>query len=85
MQVMEENVPRYRAGQVVRIPKLLSATETSELRRLFDLVADTCDAAVEVLVLGKAGSPPIGAEFERLRALNDRADTMIDRIKAILD
>jgi hypothetical protein len=78
---MDEHV-RYRPGQVVPIPKLLSTIEATELRRLFDLAAETCDAAVQVLA--KADYPPLGAELERLRALNDRAHALIDRTRGIL-
>jgi hypothetical protein len=78
-----ENIPRYRAGQVVLMGKAsLTNAETTELRRLFDLIADTCDAAG--VVLGRTGPPPIGSELERLRALTERVDAMTDRTKSIL-
>jgi hypothetical protein len=77
-----ENVPRYRPGTVVRMGKALTATETTELRRLFDLMADTCDAAA--IILGRSGPPPMGSEVQRLRELSERVDAMIDRTKSIL-
>jgi hypothetical protein len=77
-----ENIPRYRPGKVIRTGKALTPTETTELRRLFDLAANTCDAAGQVL--GRAGPPPVGADLERLAELNERIDTLVDRIKAIL-
>jgi hypothetical protein len=60
----------------------LSPTETTELRRLFDLVADTCDAAGTVL--GRAGPPPLAPELQRLRELNERVAAAVERISAIL-
>lgn len=78
-----QNLPRYRAGQVLRTGKAsLTNSETTELRRLFDLVADTCDVAG--MVLGRAGPPPIGSNMGRLRELSDRIDAMAERIKSIL-
>jgi hypothetical protein len=79
-----ENVPAFRAGKMVRIGRpTLTPTETTELRRLFDLVADTCDAAGQLLA--KAGAPPLSAELQRLRDLRARAEEMVESIKAILD
>jgi hypothetical protein len=77
-----ENIPRYRPGQVIRTGGAITPTQTTELRRLFDLAADTCDAAGQIL--GRAGPPPVGADLERLRELNERIDAVVDRIKAIL-
>ena len=77
-----ENIATYRAGKVVRIVGALTTTETIELRRLFDLIADTCDAAG--IILGRSGPSPISSELERLRELTERVDAMIERTKSIL-
>jgi len=78
-----ENIPRYRSGRVTFTGSIsLTLNAATELRRLFDLVADTCDAAGEIL--GRAGPPPKGTELDRLREVTVRVDTMVDRIKAIL-
>jgi hypothetical protein len=79
-----ENAPRFRSGNVVHIGRgTITNAETTELRRLFDQVADTCDVASQVL--GKSGPPPMGPELDRLRELSARADAMVERLKSILD
>lgn len=74
---------QYRAGQVVSTGRTaLTSTESIELRRLFDLVADTCDAGA--VALGTPGTPMQGSELQRLIELNVRVKAMVDRIGAIL-
>jgi hypothetical protein len=78
-----EKVPQFWPGHVVHTGKAnLTATATTELHRLFDLIADTSDAASEILK--RAGRPPAGPDVERLRDIAARVDAMVDRVKAIL-
>jgi hypothetical protein len=65
-----------RTAKPVRVARSLDATETIELQRLFDLIADTCDAAGTVL--------DTGSDLERLRELTGRVDAMVGRTKSIL-
>jgi hypothetical protein len=60
----------------VRTRSGLTATEITELQRLFDLMADTCDAGNVVLLNG--------SELKRLRDLAERVDTLLNGAKSIL-
>lgn len=66
-----------RTAKMVRVAKPLDAAETAELQRLFDLIADTCDAATMVL--------DSGSDLERLRGLAGCVEAMVGRAKSILD
>ena len=78
----KQNTPPHRTGNVLPTGKpALTATETIELRRLFDVTADTCDLAGEIL---RGPASARGSDLERLRLLTVRIDAMIDGIKAIL-
>jgi hypothetical protein len=66
-----------RTTKLVRVPRAaLNAAETGELQQLFDLIADTCDAANMVL--------DTGSDLERLKELAGRVDAMVGRTKSIL-
>jgi hypothetical protein len=80
----QEITPRFRSGKVVYIGRAtLTPTETTELRRLFDLVSDTCDAASQLLAT--AQPTPVGSQLERVRDLGARAQAMVERLKSILE
>ena len=79
-----ENIVRYQSGQVLLTGGTrLTFTAITEIRRLFELVADTCDAAGEIA--GRAGPAPIGSELDRLREVTARIDALVTRITAILN
>jgi hypothetical protein len=73
----------HESGVVAR-PKIarvrtrggLTANEIAELQRLFDLIADTCDAGNIVLVNG--------SELKRLRDLAERVDALLNGAKSVL-
>jgi hypothetical protein len=69
------DTPR-RATKLVSVSRTLNAAEALELQRLFDLIADTCDAASVVL--------NTGSDLERLRGLAGSVDAMVGRTKSIL-
>jgi hypothetical protein len=73
---LENPVVARRSAKLVRVTRTLNAVETNELQRLFDVIADTCDAAN--MLLGVDSGP------ERLRQLTERIAAMIDRTKSIL-
>ena len=58
----------------------LTDTETTELQRLFDLMADTCDGGNIILGTGLE----LGPEPDRLRELTERVDAMVNGVKSIL-
>jgi len=60
----------------VRTRSVLTASEIAELQRLFDLIADTCDAGNIVLVNG--------SELKRLRDLAERVDALLNGAKSVL-
>jgi hypothetical protein len=60
----------------VRTRSGLTANEITELQRLFDLIADICDAGNVVLVNG--------SELKRLRDLAERVDALLNGAKSIL-
>ncbi len=60
----------------VRTRSVLTANEIAELQRLFDLIADTCDAGNIVLVNG--------SELKRLRDLAERVDALLNGAKSVL-
>jgi hypothetical protein len=60
----------------VRTRSSLTVSEITELQRLFDLIADTCDAGNIVLVNG--------SELKRLRDLSERVDALLNGAKSIL-
>jgi hypothetical protein len=70
-----------RSAKVVRIRRVLSATETTELQRLFDLIADTVDAGNIILGTGSE----LEVELERVRELTKRVDAMVSNALSILD
>jgi hypothetical protein len=51
-KLQEGRVVARRAAKLVRVARPLNTTETIELQQLFDLIADTCDAANMVLQTG---------------------------------
>jgi hypothetical protein len=76
-KLQDSRVVARRTAKLVRVPRAaLNATETSELQQLFDLIADTCDAANVVL--------DTGSDLERLKELTGRVDAMLGRTKSIL-
>ena len=78
----KQNPPPSAPGKAQLPGKaVLTAIEATELRRLFDVTAETCDLAGEVL---RRAASAKGLELERLRLLTIRIDAMIDGIKAIL-
>jgi hypothetical protein len=82
---MDQNadIPQIRTAKVARIARVaLTPSETIEIRRLFDLVADTCDAASELLA--KAGPSPVGPDLLLLRNLRARAEAMLETLKTVL-
>jgi hypothetical protein len=76
-QLQEGPAAARRTPKLLPVARPLNATETIELQRLFDLIADTCDAAGAVL--------DTGSDLERLRELTVRVDTMVIRARSILD
>jgi hypothetical protein len=81
---MNENLPQYRTGRAVITGRAsLTLAETSELRRLYDQVADICDAAGQAMG-GDEDPVPTMSELQQIKGLNDRVDAMIERIRAIL-
>lgn len=55
----------------------LSVAETLELQSLFELIADTCDAASMAL--------ETGSDLKRLKGLTGRIDSMVGLAKSMLD
>jgi hypothetical protein len=81
---MNDNFPQYRAARAVITGRAsLTLAETSELRRLYDQVADTCDVAAHALGSDEDLVPTI-SELERVKGLNERVGAMLDRIRTIL-
>ena len=81
--INSENVPPYQPGQVLHTGSTrITGTAITEVRRLLELVADTCDAAGQIA--GRTGPAPIDSELDRLREVTTRIDAMVDRIRAIL-
>jgi len=74
---MDEDDAEYRAGRVVVV---LSHDETCELRRLFDQIANTCDAACGTLVKAL----PTGGEFQRFKEMTARLTASVERINSIV-
>ena len=82
---MNENFPQFRAGrQAFTGRPSLTHAEISELQRLFDHAADTCDAAALALGDDDEGLVLTVTELQRLRDLYARIGSMIDRIGATL-
>ena len=79
---MNENAAAYRTGRVQLTRIGLSASETRELRLLFDQLGDSCGSAGDAL--GKAGPPPIGPDFQRFKELSMRVSVFADRIKQVM-
>jgi hypothetical protein len=77
-------ISKLDESRVVARPKVvrvrsrsgLTANQITELQRLFDLIADTCDASNIILVNG--------LELQRLRDLAERVDALVNGARSIL-
>jgi hypothetical protein len=75
--LQEGAVVARRTPNLVPVARSLSTAERAELQQLFELMADTCDAAGMVL--------ETGSELQRLRELTERVDSMLGLTKTILE